>query len=181
MPRAAVPKGGNDNVYTPDPLAQAIVDHYAPTGSVVDPCSGGGAFVRAFVAYDWAHPGRLSKLEGFDLATGHDFLQIPDGIRWDWIITNPPWSLFTPFLHKAMATARNVVFLDKLNAWSLNGRLNSMAAAGYEFREKARVAQPPPPWPQMGFAFAAVHIGPATTPGQLGRPLYSRIPWTPTK
>lgn len=180
MGNSAVPTGGNDCVNTPDDLALAIVNHFRPTGRVCDPCSGGGAFERAFISYDWDNPGRLEMIEAFDIQHGRDFLATPDGVRWDWIITNEPWSLFSDFLRKGMATARNVVFLDKLNAWmATRSRFNLMKAAGWEFREVALVAQPPPPWPQMGFQFAAVHVAPSLTPGRLGRPEFSEIDWTP--
>ena len=32
MGRSLIPKGGNDRVMTPDPLAQYIVDHFKPDG-----------------------------------------------------------------------------------------------------------------------------------------------------
>lgn len=188
--RSAIPKGGNDDVNTPDDLALAIVEHFAPSGVVCDPCQGGGAFYRAFASYDDRHPGRLGSWMGFDIKDGHDFLEFsadPDpAARWDWIITNEPWSLFLPFLRKGMELSRNIVFLDKLNAWTISSRLNAMKAAGFEFREIATVKQPPPPWPQMGFQFAAVHIALSPDapfldgrPGKLGRPLISEIDWTP--
>lgn len=177
--RSAIPQGGNDNVNTPDDLALAIVEHFAPTGTVCDPCEGGGAFVRAFAEYHRRNPDRLTAYDGFDIQTGSNFLTIEPVRRWDWIITNEPWSLFLAFLRQGMQTAGNIVFLDKLNAWAVCSRINAMKAAGWEFREIALVKQPPPPWPQMGLQFAAVHIGPAAIPGKLGRPLYSEIEWTP--
>lgn len=180
MSRSAVPGGGNDEVNTHDDLALAIVRHFAPTGRVCDPCSGGGAFERAFIQYDWDNPSRISKIETFDILRGRDFLAEPDGIAWDWIITNEPWSLFTEFLRKGLATSRNIVFLDKLNAWmATRSRFNILKAAGWEFLEVVLVPQPPEPWPQMGFQFAAVHIAPSATPGNLGSPRFTEINWTP--
>lgn len=44
-----IPKGGDDKIYTPDSLAKKIVTHYNPFGKkCLEPCKGGGAFLRAF-------------------------------------------------------------------------------------------------------------------------------------
>lgn len=129
--------GGNDKTYTPDDLALAIVHHYQPTGTILEPFAGKGAFVRAYHAYNAsagllaARP--LTEIHHFDLepedgTAPRDFLTY-DGPRVDWIITNPPWSRFYDCLVKAMKVARNVVFLDKLNAWGFTGRLREMKAA----------------------------------------------------
>lgn len=49
--RSAVPKGGDDNVMTPESLAYAIVEYFEPKGSINDPCGGERAFPIAFEQY----------------------------------------------------------------------------------------------------------------------------------
>lgn len=79
--RPLLPKGGNDRVYTPDALARDIVLHFSPSGRILEPCCGGGAFLRAMPGCDWCE---IDKGMDFFACTG----------RYDWIVTNPPYSLF---------------------------------------------------------------------------------------
>jgi hypothetical protein len=50
-----IPKGGNDDIQTPQYLANQIVKHFLPLTDVkndlvLEPCAGRAAFVRAFKA-----------------------------------------------------------------------------------------------------------------------------------
>lgn len=148
------PKGGNDRVYTPPWLAKAIVQHFNPTGSSCDPCFGGGAFVNALDATE------CTEVIGFEIDKGMDFLEYshPDPGRFNWIITNPPWSKLRQFLKKSMEVSDNVVFLCLVNAFFMKARMRDMQEAGFGMREILFVPTPPKPWPQTGFALGAVHI-----------------------
>jgi hypothetical protein len=80
-----IPKGGNDKVYTPDWLAEAIVGHYKPCGSFLEPCSGGGAFVRAAKKFG------LKNITTWEIDEGYDFLEMIDPHpyeKFDWSISN---------------------------------------------------------------------------------------------
>jgi len=187
------PKGGDDDIHTPDDLALAIVRHFQPTGTILEPCSGGGAFLRAFDAFnaehadpmDGPHDARLWCVHSFEIKKGTDFLkQEPPPHKYDWIITNEPWSLYRPFLAQAFKFARNVVFLDKLNAFfSTKARFNIAEQAGYFMEQVALVEQPPPPWKEMGFQLAAVHFRERTpkeaATGLLGAPKIVRLHYDP--
>lgn len=144
--RALTPTGGNDVVYTPDALASAIVVHYKPSGRILEPCEGGGSFVRALDG----------NCESFELAKGTDFLT--QSGRWDWIVTNPPWSKLRPFLAHSMASADNVVFLCLVNAFFMKARFADIERAGFGIKEVLVVDQPPKPWPQTGFLLGATHL-----------------------
>ena len=48
----------NDIVYTPAPLARALVSTLAPSGHILEPCEGAGAFSRELEKY-----GTVSRLE----------------------------------------------------------------------------------------------------------------------
>jgi hypothetical protein len=181
-----IPKGGNDNIQTPDDLALAVVRHFEPRGNILEPCSGDGAFLRAFRTYEAEQAETTLKLiHSFEITEGTDFLKRnpPELGKYDWIITNEPWSLYRPFLEQSFRFARNVVFLDKLNAFfSTKARFNLVESAGYWMQEVALVAQPPPPWAQMGFQLAAVHFcerHPADPPHLLGHPIITRLDYTP--
>lgn len=142
--RPLAPRGGNDRVWTPDDLALRIVSHFAPAGRILEPCKGQGSFVRAMPGCDWC-----------EIDEGRDFLAVEG--RWDWIVTNPPWSQFRPFLAKSMQVADNVVFLALLNAFFMRARVADMRRAGFGIVEVLMLDTPPKPWPQTGFQLAAVH------------------------
>lgn len=143
--RALAPSGGNDVVYTPSWLAQAIVDHYKPTGRILEPCKGGGAFTDILVGCDWC-----------ELSEGKDFLNHTG--TYDWIVTNPPWSLIRPFLKKSMELSDNIVFLCLVNAFFMKARLRDMKECNFGIKEILLVPTPEKPWPQTGFALGAVHV-----------------------
>jgi hypothetical protein len=72
-----------------------------------------------------------------EIAEGRDFLTVSG--RWDWIITNPPWSQFRPFL----------------NAWFMRARQRDIQNKGFGLVEILEVPVPPKPWPQAGFSLGA--------------------------
>ncbi len=148
MSRPLVPKGGNDRIYTPRLLAQSIVEHFAPSGSLLEPCKGEGAFVKAMAGY--------GAVFACEIDEGTDFFDFAS--RVDWVITNPPWSQFRAFLRHAMSLADNVVFLALMNAWFMRARVQDVRNAGFGYVESLLLPTPPKPWPQTGFQLAAVHI-----------------------
>lgn len=88
-----------DAVYTPEWVAADIVRYFKPRGRVLEPCCGGGAFMRFLPAGTmWC-----------EIAKGRDFFDWSEPV--DWIVTNPPYSQTRQFLRHALALANNVVFL----------------------------------------------------------------------
>src|SRR5437016_5113358 len=79
-------KGGNDCLQTPPELARAIVEHFRPSGKILEPCRGDGAFTDAMPGCDWC-----------ELKLGIDFLTFTSR-GYNWLVTNPPWSLLRQFL-----------------------------------------------------------------------------------
>ena len=105
--RRLAPKTNNpaqDVVMTPPALAAAIVQHFSPTGVILDPCRGDGAFFDAF-------PEHL-QAEWCEIQQGRDFMDWDRSVAW--IISNPPWSKLRQFLTKSFQIADNVVFLAQL-------------------------------------------------------------------
>lgn len=164
MGRSLIPKGGNDRIMTPNPLAQFIVDYYRPLGSVLEPCSGDGAFIRAFLEYKIASYKTIRPLDfvfeiySCEIDEGTDFFDVNNADHFDWIITNPPYSKFTAFLKHSMEVADNVVFLCLENAFFQKARLRAMKEHDFGFREILHVDTPPKPWPQFGLQVGVVHI-----------------------
>ena len=112
---------------------------------MLEPYYGKGAFARAMPGCDW-----------LDIAKGQDFLKAEG--RWDWIVTNPPYSEFRSFLRKAMGVADNVVFLSLVNAWFVKARQDDIRSAGFGMVEIYEVPNPEPPFPQFGMVLAAAWL-----------------------
>lgn len=143
------PKGGDDRVYTPPRLAEAIVRHFRPSGHIHEPCSGKDAFVDAL--NKWRRPS--SFVTSSELDKGRDFFQF--SVSQDWIVTNPPWSQLRAFLQHSMMLADNIVFLCPTNALLLKARYRDMQQAKFGIVEILTVPTPPLPWPQSGFLLGA--------------------------
>jgi len=139
----------HDLVMTPPELARRIVDFYRPSGRLLDPCRGQGAFYNAMLPYS-------DDVRWCEVAEGRNFLTYQEPV--DWIISNPPWSKFRPFLLHAMKLAPNVVFLATITHFVTKARLRDIQAAGFGVRPPLCVGQPPAPWPGSGFQLAAVLV-----------------------
>ena len=93
----------NDVVMTKPETAKWIIDYFKPIGTILEPCKGDGAFYNQFEGdKDWC-----------EIKEGRDFLNYNKKV--DWIITNPPFSIFDRFLLKAFEVANNIVFFCPLN------------------------------------------------------------------
>ncbi len=134
-----------DIVMTPEYLAREILQHFNPSGVMLDPCRGVGAF------YD----NMTGKKDWCELAEGKDFLQYNKKV--DWIITNPPWSKMQLFLEHGMKVSNNIVYLTTINHYTTKRRIRDMRHAGFALKEIYNVPTPGKPWPQLGFQLAAVH------------------------
>ena len=93
----------NDVVYTPNHVSKQIIEHLKPTGLCLDPCKGDGAFFQYLPAGS----------EYCELQEDIDFLLYDKNV--DWIIGNPPYSIFESFLKKSFELSNNVSFLVPTN------------------------------------------------------------------
>lgn len=163
-------QGKHDVVYTPDALARAIVGTLKPHGKVLEPCSGGGAFLRAFADASLT-------FESCEIEEGRDFMDY--GGTCDWVITNPPFSRIAAFLEKAYSTgASDIAFLMSASAIWMNGKLTTMRRYGYYIKAIYEVESPYfrrlNEWPQSGFALSVVHLSRGSEPGLI---LHGVISW----
>jgi hypothetical protein len=132
-----------DIVYTPRELAREIIEHYNPTGVILDPCKGDGAFSDQIKDCLWC-----------ELELGSDFLDWTTPV--DWIISNPPWSKMREFLSHGMEVADNIVYLTSINHYTTKRRIKDMRDAGFAIKEFYCIPTPKV-FPQSGFQLAAVH------------------------
>ena len=79
-----------------------IVEHFEPQ----EPLD--GAFYKAMQEYNHALKGlSVEDVDWCEISEGKDFFDYNGKV--DWIITNPPYSIFDDFLDKAFEVADNVV------------------------------------------------------------------------
>lgn len=89
----------SDTVYTRKATAQWIVSYFKPDGLILDAAAGNDAF---FNCYKHLSAWRCEIRDGLDFFDWHKPI--------DWIITNPPYSIYDNFLQHAFKVSDNVVF-----------------------------------------------------------------------
>ena len=111
----------NDKIYTPVETAKDIISKFNLSGKVLDPFKGNGAFydnLPETVEKDWC-----------EIDLGRDFFDYNEKV--DWIISNPPYSIFGPVIEHSMEIADNIVYLIPLN------KLTSSFTRVKSFNEKS--------------------------------------------
>jgi len=93
----------HDKVYTPYEVARKIIYSFPieQGQTVLEPCRGQGAFYNNFPAF--------CNKKWCEIDDGVDFFDFTEKV--DWIITNPPYSIFDEFAKHCFEVADNVVFL----------------------------------------------------------------------
>lgn len=101
--------GVHDKVKTPDNIVKIIMGwigkNIKDNSLVLDSAMGNGAFYSNF-------DNRYNK-DWCEIDKGKDFFQYNNKV--DWIITNPPYSIFDAFLDHSFKISDNVVFLCPLS------------------------------------------------------------------
>jgi len=133
----------NDIVMTPEWLAKALINHFKPTGKILEPCKGNGAFSNNMIC-DWC-----------EITEGKDFFEYNTKV--DWIITNPPWSKIRSFLQHSMKVSDNICFLFTINHLWTKARLRDIKQSGFNIKEIC-LFDTPKEFPQMGFQIGMVYL-----------------------
>jgi hypothetical protein len=89
-----------DKVMTLESVALKIISYFKPTGTILEPARGTGSFHK-YLKGDWC-----------EIDEGRDFFTYHNKV--DWIITNPPYSIYDNFLLHSFDIADNIVFLVPL-------------------------------------------------------------------
>ena len=115
---------GQDVVMTPPETAMKILNYYQQHWSygtkskILEPCKGEGAFYNNMIGdKNWC-----------EVSEGKDFMDWNEQV--DWIITNPPYSIFDIFLKKAMSVSDNIVFFVPLSKL-FKSKLNDLMVKEY--------------------------------------------------
>lgn len=138
----------DDVVMTPPELAKILYKTLSPTGNMLDPSRGEGAFFNLMPenSRDWC-----------EITEGRDFFEYNKNV--DWIITNPPWSLIRPFLQHSMTLANDIAFLCTINHLWTRARIREIY--NNDFRIKNILLCDTPKvnnWPSTGFQLGMFHI-----------------------
>lgn len=115
-------KGGNDIIYTPKPVALKMIEmcDIKEGESVLDPCKGGGVFFDNL-------PNNCNK-SYCEITENKDFFK--DNNKYDLIIGNPPYSLWTKWLEHTMKhTNKFCYIMNILNMTDV--RLNNIISQGF--------------------------------------------------
>lgn len=92
-----------DIVHTPVYVSKQIIKCLNPEGKCLDPCKGDGAF------YNYLPIGA----EFCEIKEGKNFFDYNNKV--DWVIGNPPYSIFEDFLKKSFEIAGNISYLVPTN------------------------------------------------------------------
>jgi hypothetical protein len=97
------PEVESDIVYTPIHVSKHIIEWLKPVGKILDPCKGDVAFYNYLPA----------DKHYCEITEDKDFFYFNDKV--DWIIGNPPYSIFEEFLKHAFEISDNVSYLVPTN------------------------------------------------------------------
>jgi len=93
----------SDIVYTPDIVAADIVSFFPICLPCLDPCAGDGVFLKHLP----------QGADYCEIMEGKDFFDYHNKI--DWIVGNPPYSIFKDFLAHSFNIAKNIVYIVPTN------------------------------------------------------------------
>ena len=111
----------NDKVRTPLHIAKAIIEQFEIKGKILDPFKGDGAF------YD-QYPSNLDKY-WCEIDEDKDFFDFNEKV--DWIVSNPPYSIFDEVMTHSFEIADNIVYLVPLSkVVSSMGRIRKISSYG---------------------------------------------------
>jgi hypothetical protein len=134
-----------DIVATPFRVASDMIDFFKPSGQVLDPCRGDGVFYNLLPDAEWC-----------EIREGVDFLAFNK--RVDWIISNPPYSGFFPWIYHSMKLADNFVYLLPANKPFISNRLLTLLAEWGEIKHCRLYGTGNKLGFPVGFAIAAFHF-----------------------
>ena len=134
----------SDNKQTSIKLAKQIVDYFKPTGKILEPCKGIGNI------YNELPKGSL----WCEIKKGRDFFKFNEKV--DWIITNPPWILYSEFLEHSYELANNIVFIASFHYIGTKKRFKLMKENNFWLKEILLI-ETPKEWGGWGFQLVAFY------------------------
>lgn len=133
-----------DVVYTPDWVARDMVEFFRPDGTILDPSSGDGVFLKYLPSSEWC-----------EIEKGRDFFSWNTPV--DWLFGNPPYSQFSEWLDHSMSIAKNICYLvpcnKAFNSYSMIERVSEWGGMRHMrvYGPGSRLKFP------IGYAIGAIH------------------------
>ena len=93
-----IERNHRDVIFTPDDVARDVVNYFKPTGKLLEPAKGDGVFLKYMPTASWC-----------EVREGKDFFAWSEQV--DWIISNPPYSIFYDWILHSFKVAENIVYL----------------------------------------------------------------------
>lgn len=153
-----------DNWMTPPDLARKIVSHFSPRinethYNFLEPCRGTGSFYNAMQQIITHKAHKDCEIDWCELSEGKNFFDLKFNLfKYDWIITNFPFSKYADFLEKSMQVSDNIVTYGTVcHILSLKKRLRLVKEAGFFIRE-ILFTDTPKNWPTGGFQCGAIYL-----------------------
>lgn len=135
----------SDIVMTPEWVAKKMVEHFNPVGKILDPCRGTGIFSSLIKGCHWC-----------EIKEGKDFYECNDS--YDWIMSNPPYSVFSDFLRHSFKIADNICYLIPANKIFNSHKMMKEIADYGGVKEMLVIAPGSKLKFPIGFCIAAVHF-----------------------
>jgi hypothetical protein len=137
---------GKDVFYTPEWAVVDMIKFFKPKGEILDPCTGKGIFLK-----------HLPKDSYWcEITEGRDFFDWNKKI--DWVVGNPPYSLFAKWIYHSMEIAKNILYLIPCDKPFISMKmLNKMREWGSVKHMRVYGSGGKLNFP-IGFAIGAVHI-----------------------
>lgn len=90
----------SDYVLTPEWCAKDMIEYFSPSGQILDPCRGLNKVFYNNLPIDsnWC-----------EIQEGKDFFEYNEKV--DWIIGNPPYSIFNKWMQHSFEISDNIVYL----------------------------------------------------------------------
>ncbi len=92
----------SDYVLTPEWCAKDMINFFNPSGKILDPCAGLNK-----IFYENYPPN--SKKDWCEIQSNKNFFEYHE--KSDWIISNPPYSIFHEWMKHSYEVADNIVYL----------------------------------------------------------------------
>jgi len=123
----------DDEVPTTPEIAQVIVDHFKPSGKLLEPCRGCGNFYKNLLRYS-------DDVDWCEIKEGRNYFEYNEKV--DWIITGPPWSYTYEFLMHSMELANDIVFFMPIAQLWTNVLIDNIKNNGFGIKELFLTARP---------------------------------------
>jgi len=88
----------SDYVQTPEFVAKDMIKFFNPNGNILDPCRGENKVFWNILNCDWN-----------EITQGSDFFENKN--KYNWIIGNPPYSIFNAWMNHSYEIANRIVYL----------------------------------------------------------------------